>query len=168
MHRRCASWHAVPLHTPLGVLHKTAFSDLARRSKAKTAEALFPSSFHSAVKHYSVLLHNMKHSAYAPYDEKMKNERAVFANIPYQRYLEMLAGSFSAPTRAFLLCRKPDISHFRQKQKRRQDNSYRQTPFLTDNSTIIGFSMGKRTEFPHYSTVDDAYHRHDNDRHPPK
>ena len=31
------------------VLHKNAFSDLARRSKAKTAEALFPSSFHYAV-----------------------------------------------------------------------------------------------------------------------
>ena len=74
MHRRCASWHAVPLHTPSGVLHKNAFSDLARRSKAKTAEALFrftpqyeASSFHS----------DMKHSAYAPYDEKMKNESCV-------------------------------------------------------------------------------------------
>ena len=30
------------------VLHKNAFSDLARRSKAKTAEALFTSSFHYA------------------------------------------------------------------------------------------------------------------------
>ena len=30
------------------MLHKNAFSDLARRSKAKTAEALFPSSFHYA------------------------------------------------------------------------------------------------------------------------
>ena len=64
MHRRCASWHAVPLHTPSGVLHKNAFSDEA-------------ASFHSAMKHCSVTLHNMKHSAYAPYDEKMKNESCV-------------------------------------------------------------------------------------------
>ena len=41
------------LHTPTGVLHKNeSFSDLARRSKAKTAEALFQSSFHSAMKHF--------------------------------------------------------------------------------------------------------------------
>ncbi|MBR7127336.1 MAG: hypothetical protein IKD09_01980, partial [Lentisphaeria bacterium] len=51
----CASWHAVPLHTPLGVLHKNAFSDEA-------------ASFHFAMKHCSVTLQNMKHSAYAPYD----------------------------------------------------------------------------------------------------
>jgi len=37
------------------VLHKNAFSDEA-------------ASFHSAMKHCSVTLHNMKHSAYAPYD----------------------------------------------------------------------------------------------------
>ena len=29
MHRRCASWHAVPLHTPSGVLHKKALPDEA-------------------------------------------------------------------------------------------------------------------------------------------
>ena len=52
------------LHTPSGVLHKNAFSDEA-------------ASFHSAMKHRSVTLHNMKHSAYAPYDEKMKNESYV-------------------------------------------------------------------------------------------
>ena len=64
MHRRCVSWHAVPLHTPSGVLHKNAFSDEA-------------ASFHFAMKHCSVTLHNMKHSAHAPYDEKMKNESYV-------------------------------------------------------------------------------------------
>ena len=52
------------LHTPSGVLHKNAFSDEA-------------ASFHSAMKHCSVTIHNMKHSAYAPYDEKMKNESCV-------------------------------------------------------------------------------------------
>jgi len=37
------------LHTATAVLHfLQALSDLARRSKAKTAEALFPSSFHYA------------------------------------------------------------------------------------------------------------------------
>ena len=55
---------AVPLHTPSGVLHKNAFSDEA-------------ASFHFTMKHCSVTLHNMKHSAYAPYDEKMKNESCV-------------------------------------------------------------------------------------------
>ena len=64
MHRRCASWHAVPLHTPSGVLHKNAFSDEA-------------ASFHFAMKHCSVTLRNMKHSAHAPYDLKMKNESCV-------------------------------------------------------------------------------------------
>ena len=74
MHRRCASWHAVPLHMPSGVLHKNAFSDeeapvfiSLRRGKP----------FHFAMKHCSVTLHNMKHSAYAPYDLKMKNESCV-------------------------------------------------------------------------------------------
>ena len=46
------------------VLHKNAFSDEA-------------ASFHFAMKHCSVTLHNMKHSAYAPYDNKMKNESYV-------------------------------------------------------------------------------------------
>ena len=57
------------------VLHKNAFSDEA-------------ASFHFAMKHCSVTLHNMKHSAHAPYDlssialratddEKMKNESCV-------------------------------------------------------------------------------------------
>ena len=64
MYRRCASWHAVPLHTPSGVLHKNPFSDEA-------------ASFHFAMKHCSVTLHNMKHSAYAPYDNKMKNDSYV-------------------------------------------------------------------------------------------
>ena len=64
MHRRCASWHAVPLHTPSGVLHKNAFSDEALFRFTPQYEA---SSFHS----------DMKHSAYAPYDEKMKNESYV-------------------------------------------------------------------------------------------
>ena len=74
MHRRCASWHAVPLHMPSGVLHKNAFSDeeapvfiSLRRGKP----------FHFAMKHCSVTLHNMKHSAHAPYDLKMKNESCV-------------------------------------------------------------------------------------------
>ena len=67
------------------VLHKTALPDEAapvfislRRGKP----------FHSAMKHCSVIFHNMKHSAYAPYDlssialratddEKMKNESCV-------------------------------------------------------------------------------------------
>ena len=74
MHRRCASYILMldeqssqaqnVLHTPSGVLHKNAFSDEA-------------ASFHSAMKHCSVTLHNMKHSAHAPYDEKMKNESCV-------------------------------------------------------------------------------------------
>ena len=64
MHRRCASWHVVPLHTLSGVLHKNAFSDEA-------------ASLHFAMKHCSVTLHNMKHSAHAPYDEKTKNESCV-------------------------------------------------------------------------------------------
>ena len=58
MHRRCASYGEA-------VLHKNAFSDEAapvfislRRGKP----------FHFAMKHCSVTLHNMKHSAYAPYD----------------------------------------------------------------------------------------------------
>ena len=51
MHLRCASWHAVPLHTPPGVLHNTAFSDEA-------------ASFHSAMKHLPGA--NMKHKRLAP------------------------------------------------------------------------------------------------------
>jgi len=53
--RRCqAELHTLQrccnvLHTATAVLHfLQALSDLARRSKAKTAEALFPSSFHYA------------------------------------------------------------------------------------------------------------------------
>ena len=53
----CASYFAASRK----VLHKNAFSDEA-------------ASFHFAMKHCSVTLHNMNHSAYAPYDEKMKNE----------------------------------------------------------------------------------------------
>ena len=49
------------------VLHKNAFSDEA-------------ASFHFAMKHCSVTLHNMKHSAYAPYDNKMKNESLPVCN----------------------------------------------------------------------------------------
>ena len=85
MHRRCASWHAVPLHTFVcltrqrrarhKVLHKNAFSDEALFRFTPQYEA---SSFHS----------DMKHSAHAPYDlssialratddEKMKNESYV-------------------------------------------------------------------------------------------
>ena len=82
MHRRCVSWHAVPLHTPSGVLHKNAFSDEALFRFTPQYEA---SSFHSDV----------KHSAHAPYDEKMKNERAVFANIPYQCYIIQQKGKIS-------------------------------------------------------------------------
>ena len=37
MHRRCASWHSVPLHTAIAVLHKSL-----------------------TIKHCSVSLHNMK------------------------------------------------------------------------------------------------------------
>ena len=43
------------------------------------------SSFHS----------DMKHFAYAPYDLKMKKERAVFANIPYQCYIIQRKGKIS-------------------------------------------------------------------------
>ena len=85
MHRRCASWHAVPLHTFVcltrqrrarhKVLHKNAFSDEALFRFTPQYET---SSFHS----------DMKHSAHAPYDlssialratddEKMKNESYV-------------------------------------------------------------------------------------------
>ena len=52
------------------MLHKSAFSDLARRSKAKTAEALFQSSFHSDMKH-----------ALSSYDVKMR----VFSLPPSPR-----------------------------------------------------------------------------------
>ena len=69
-----ASYGEAVLHAPLGALHKNAFSDEA-------------ASFHSAMKHCSVLLHNMKHSAYAPYDEKMKNKSfplfAIFVSLNY-------------------------------------------------------------------------------------
>ena len=50
-----------------GALHIFAFSDEA-------------AAFHSAMKHCSVSLHNMKHSAFAPYDEKMKNESSSVCN----------------------------------------------------------------------------------------
>ena len=64
------------------VLHKNAFSDEALFRFTPQYEA---SSFHS----------DMKHSAHAPYDEKMKNERVVFANIPYQCYIIQWKGKFS-------------------------------------------------------------------------
>ena len=84
MHRRCASYILMldeqssqaqnVLHTPSGVLHKNAFSDEA-------------ATFHFAMKHCSVTLHNMKHSAHAPYDEKMKNKSfppfAIFVSLNY-------------------------------------------------------------------------------------
>ena len=47
MHRRCASWHAVPLHTPTGVLHKTAFSDEALFHYRSTIWNIIP--FHSII-----------------------------------------------------------------------------------------------------------------------
>ena len=50
-----------------GALHIFAFSDEA-------------APFHSAMKHCSVSLHNMKHSAFAPYYEKMKNESPSVCN----------------------------------------------------------------------------------------
>ena len=60
------------------MLHKNAFSDeaLFRFTPQYEASPVFISlrrgkPFHS----------DMKHSAYAPYDEKMKNERAVFVNV---------------------------------------------------------------------------------------
>ena len=91
MHRRCASWHAVPLHTFVcltrrrrarhNVLHKTAFSDEA-------------ASFHSAMKHCSVSLHNMKHSLRS-YDEKMKNES--WSNpLPWRTLIRIKSPKFSA------------------------------------------------------------------------
>ena len=67
MHRRCASYILMldeQSSQAQNVLHKNAFSDEA-------------ASFHFAMKHCSVTLHNMKHSAHAPYDEKMKNESCV-------------------------------------------------------------------------------------------
>ena len=86
MHRRCASYILMldeqssqaqnVLHTFVcltrrrrarhKVLHKNAFSDLARRSKAKTAEALFQSSF----RYEAFAVANIKHSANAPYNKK--------------------------------------------------------------------------------------------------
>ena len=67
------------------VLHKNAFSDEA-------------ASFHSAMKHCSVTLHNMKHSAAAPYDqssialratddEETKNESFRFVNHSLTSYI---------------------------------------------------------------------------------
>ena len=99
MHRRCASWLAEPLHTFVcltrrrrarhKVLHKTALPDEAapvfislRRGKP----------FHSAMKHCSVSLHNMKHSAFAPYDEKMKNESL----LPENALIRIKSPKFSA------------------------------------------------------------------------
>ena len=64
------------------VLHKNAFSDEALFRFTPQYEA---SSFHS----------DMKHFAYAPYDLKMKKERAVFANIPYQCYIIQRKGKIS-------------------------------------------------------------------------
>ena len=59
----CASYFAASRK----VLHKSALTDEA-------------ASFHSAMKHYSVALHNMKHFAYAPYDEKMEKESFSVCN----------------------------------------------------------------------------------------
>ena len=59
----CASYFAASRK----VLHKSALTDEA-------------ASFHSAMKHYSVALHNMKHFAYAPYDEKMEKESFSICN----------------------------------------------------------------------------------------
>ena len=45
-------------------------------------------SFHSAMKHYSVALHNMKHFAYAPYDvRKWKMRVYPFAIQRYPHYI---------------------------------------------------------------------------------
>ena len=62
MAQRAASYGEAVLHAPLGALHKNAFSAEALSRFTPQYEA---SSFHS----------DMKHSAYAPYDEKMKNEK---------------------------------------------------------------------------------------------
>ena len=57
------------------VLHKNAFSDEA-------------APFHSAMKHCSVTLHNMKHSANAPYDEKNTSstvcDRSSYGRWPHK------------------------------------------------------------------------------------
>ena len=85
---RCASWHAVPLHTPSGVLHKPpcqTWHGAARR--AKTAEAFafanmtqHPSSFHDATASHFIPIWSTPHSAFAPYDEKIKNESLLPEN----------------------------------------------------------------------------------------
>ena len=67
MHRRCASYILMldeQSSQAQNVLHKNAFSDEALFRFTPQYEA---SSFHS----------DMKHSAHAPYDEKMKNESCV-------------------------------------------------------------------------------------------
>ena len=50
MHRRCASWHAVPLHTPPGVLHNTAFSDEAAPLCSAMKHLLFANMKHKRLK----------------------------------------------------------------------------------------------------------------------
>ena len=67
----CASYFAASRK----VLHKSALTDEA-------------ASFHSAMKHYSVALHNMKHFAYAPYDvRKWKMRVYPFAIQRYPHYI---------------------------------------------------------------------------------
>ena len=76
------------------VLHKNAFSDEAAPVFISLRRG---EPFHSAMKHCSVTLHNMKHSAYAPYDlssialratddEKMKNESYVCKYSLFMRH----------------------------------------------------------------------------------
>ena len=68
------------------------------------------------MKHCFVSLHNMKQLHFIPlwsirsaHMMRKWKMRVVFANIPYQRHLEMPIGKFSAPTYAFQLTVKPDI-----------------------------------------------------------
>ena len=67
---RAASYGAAVLHKSLTMKHCSA--------KAPQYET---ASFHSAMKHFR-FRSNMKHSAYAAYDEKMKNESFRLQYIP--------------------------------------------------------------------------------------
>ena len=86
MHRRCASWHAVPLHTFVcltrprrarhKVLHWNAFSD-------KTLFRFTPQ--YEALRSCSVwpVIHSTSCDGWC---KKIKNESFPFANIPYRCY----------------------------------------------------------------------------------
>ena len=91
MARSAASCGEAVLHTPSGVLHKNAFSDEALFRFTPQYEA---SSFHS----------DMKHSAYAPYDLKMKNESCVCKYSLSMLFYSIVMKRLSMKNKPFKYC----------------------------------------------------------------